>query len=605
MSNMQSIDFLSKPTPARLKKEMQNIGDSYSHPWDLIAELSQNAVDAIILHRKKHGEDCRKHRIEITINSIERSIEIYDTGIGFDFKKFAELLAPHGTDKTFSDPIIGQKGVGLTYTIFTSDYYEIETKSVKGHIKGHIENATSWKNSIISDMPKFVYTQYKERNFDPKETFTIILLKDVERTYDESEEIFYQSISILQYLLRTKTAIGFLKGCFNNNHKLDVDIKLTFVDRSGQRYQEKIEPTYMLPEEFVAKNKIINLEEFKKTAATLDDRQKARKLQGNCLIRVGATNRAGRRINYYCFFAPSRGLWEDICKKNDLKITDSSGDEINLYEGGIYIGSRGMPTGIRLEPPITGYAGYWPNFYIIVEDDSIVFDLGRKSVPGRTKGLLKDIAKNLFNEFLPFVEYVRTDPAVRQTVSTVQQYEKQKIFEELNKLPDIGIDKICYLKHPDGQEAGVVALFHELVSVSILEGYYTLKRGYKMTYDLWGTYKIHKEKIGNNYAHLANESGYIELPTVIEFKFKAEDILSDFEDNIKYFTDIDLIVCWDLDETKFSRQRVKVELLKTEEVFFYGSNYKLIWPGAYNLGTAGEKPVVALRKFIQDFLAKR
>ena len=98
-----------------------------------------------------------------------------------------------------------------------------------------------------------------------------------------------------------------------------------------------------------------------------------------------------------------------------------------------------------------------------------------------------------------------------------------------------------------------------------------------MTYDLWGTYKIHKEKIGNNYAHLANESGYIELPTVIEFKFKAEDILSDFEDNIKYFTDIDLIVCWDLDETKFSRQRVKVELLKTEEVFFYEIEQKLYY----------------------------
>jgi len=603
---MESVDFLSRPTPERLRREITNICDSYSHPWDLIAELSQNAVDAIFLHRKEYGVDRRKHRIKITINANERSIKFFDTGIGFNPQKFAHLLAPHGTDKTLNEPaVIGQKGVGLTYTIFTSNYYEIETKSVKGSIKGYIENAASWKNSTISPLPKFVYTDLEEHDFDPEETFTIIFLKDIESFYDESEEIFYQTLPILRYLLRTKTVIGHLKGCFNSEQKLDIDVTLTFIDLSGREKQEKIEPSYMLPEEFLQKNKIVHLDDFKKIAATLDDRQKASRLHGNCLVKIGAINRGGRMINYYCFFAPTRRLWKEICDKNDLKVTNSAGDEINLYEGGIYIESRGMPTGIRLEPPMAGAAVYWPQFYILEEDDSIIFDLGRKSIPGRTQGLLKDIAKDLFNEFRPFIEYVGADPAVRQTVSTVQQYEKQKVFSELKELPDIGIDEISYLKHPDGQEAGVVALFHELVGAGILKGYYTFKRGYKMTYDLWGFYKIHRDKIGKNYTKLSNESGYVEVPTVIEFKFKAEDILSDFVDNIKYFTDIDLIVCWDLNETKFSRQRVKVELLKPEEIFYYGSNYKLVWPGAYNLGSASEKPVIALRKFIQDFLSNR
>jgi hypothetical protein len=43
-----SIDFLSKPTPQRIKKEMKNICDSYNHPWDFLSELCQNSVDAII-----------------------------------------------------------------------------------------------------------------------------------------------------------------------------------------------------------------------------------------------------------------------------------------------------------------------------------------------------------------------------------------------------------------------------------------------------------------------------------------------------------------------------------------------------------------------------
>jgi len=93
------------------------------------------------------------------------------------------------------------------------------------------------------------------------------------------------------------------------------------------------------------------------------------------------------------------------------------------------------------------------------------------------------------------------------------------------------------------------------------------------------------------------------LPCVIEFKYKAETILDDFNGDIKYFTDIDLIVCWDLDENKFAKERVEVEQLDPEDILFFGSNYKLIWPGAYNLGSASEKQVLSIRKFLQDYNA--
>jgi hypothetical protein len=201
---------------------------------------------------------------------------------------------------------------------------------------------------------------------------------------------------------------------------------------------------------------------------------------------------------------------------------------------------------------------------------------------------------------MPYIKYVSTDPATGANISTVQQYEKTKTIAEFEKLPDLGLDSIKYLKHPDGQEAAVVALFHELVGADMLKGYYSLRSGYKETYDLWALYVAKKELVGSKYAHLSNEKGIVEVPAVIEFKFRAEDILKDFEDNMKFFVDLDLIVCWDLDETKFAKQGIKVELIAKEEVFFYGSNYRLVWPGAYNLGTAGEKPVLALRKFVQD-----
>lgn len=64
---------------------------------------------------------------------------------------------------------------------------------------------------------------------------------------------------------------------------------------------------------------------------------------------------------------------------------------------------------------------------------------------------------------------------------------------------------------------------------------------------------------------------------------------------------MDLLVCWDIDEQKFAQNSIKVEKIDKEDVLFYGSNYKLIWPGSYNLGAASEKPVLSLRQFIDEY----
>lgn len=50
MSVEKSINFLETPSSRRLRREISNICDSYSHPWDILAELCQNSVDAIRLY---------------------------------------------------------------------------------------------------------------------------------------------------------------------------------------------------------------------------------------------------------------------------------------------------------------------------------------------------------------------------------------------------------------------------------------------------------------------------------------------------------------------------------------------------------------------------
>ena len=95
---MEPIDFLMQPSPERIKKEIQNICDSYSHPWDILAELSQNSVDAIRAAASKKA--LLDHTISIKLDARDRSIEFYDSGIGLPGDKVVDLLAPHGTNKT-------------------------------------------------------------------------------------------------------------------------------------------------------------------------------------------------------------------------------------------------------------------------------------------------------------------------------------------------------------------------------------------------------------------------------------------------------------------------------------------------------------------------
>ncbi|MDM1501223.1 ATP-binding protein [Myroides marinus] len=594
------IDFLSQPTPQRIKREIENICDSYNHPWDFLAELCQNSIDAINVYKKRHG-NSRKHKIEIIINSAERSLSIKDTGIGFNSDTFKDLLAPHGTDKKNSNDTIGEKGVGLTYTIFISNKYEIKSKSLTSYLDGFINGATQWKNSESDNLPLFEIIEDLNSENDLNDTFTYIKLSNIEDSFVESDDLFNQSTEIIEYIIRSKTAIGYTKYIYDSENYLDIEVELSHIDKSLNLKKISINPSYILPTAYIDKTNIVNIQEFKETAATLSDEQKTKRLQGKCLFKIGSEYRAGRNIKYYVFFAPSRNLYKEISEKNNLEIIISDNDKEPLSSGGIYLSTKGMPTGVTVDPPKGGEMGYWPNFFILFEDDSLKFDLGRKSIPARTAGLFKDIAKNLFSEFRPFIEYVRTEPPVKSINATIQQYEKNNRFSVIENYANLNLDDFKFTKHPNGQEAAVVALFHELLGADLLKGYHTYEIGYKMTYDFWGKYVIDKNFVGENY-HYLSKDGKIELPFVAEFKYKGEDILSDFEADIKFFNDIDLIVCWDIDETKFAKKFVTVEPLPKNEVLYFGSNFKLSWPGSYNLGAASEKTVICLRQFILDLI---
>ena len=601
MNQKTVIDFLSEPTEELLRKQIRNIKDSYTHPWDVLAELLQNSVDAIRRYTRNFPQFKKDHTIEIQIDSRNRTIDIKDSGVGFPIDEIKTLLSPHGTDKERASEEIGYKGIGLKFAIFSSDEFVLRSRSVDGQIEGIIKGACTWGDRCIGAVPKFEASVFEREKSGQITTYTHITLKNVENL--DGENIFQMATNRVIHLLRTKTAIGNTQEIFKQP---SVPIKVTLVhyDLDGNKHEGDIPFKYQAPLEMVAERDLRDFTAFIEKAAAMDDRQKARELQDKTLYKIGNVTRAGRTIRYLSCFVPSRSTWVEISKRIDPKIgaLDSSQEDAELLvSGGIQLATRGMPTGINLLPPTTGASGYWPNMFILLEDDTLELDLGRKSVPGRTQGLLKEISRDLFNEFVKSSQYITGGSKTRVGPAAVYEQEKRNIFKELEKLTDLGLKSIKYLKYPDNQEAAVVAIFHELVGSEILHGYYALKQGYKSTYDFWGKYKIERTKIGAK-ARRGLEAP-IDIDIVIEFKHNGEDILHDVLSNRKFFEDIDLIICWDLDERKFAKENVSVRVLPPDEVFFFGSNYVLEWPGAYNLGTRGVKPVLALKRFIENIVA--
>jgi hypothetical protein len=595
-----TIDILSQPTEKRLRKEIVNICGSYNHPWDILAELCQNSVDAIRRHQRVFGPEAAPHRISLTIDGTARSIEVTDTGCGIDGSKLAGLLAPHGTDKDDGSEEIGEKGVGLTYTIYMSNLYEIDTQSVHSLASGQMQGAAAWKNGHADTIPMFTYTT-EDSEVSPASTHCRIKLSDIEELGGEEGDLFDQPVSVVKYWLRARTALGDTNAIFDSAYAAPFSVVLTHVDKAGEHTEEVLPSKYMLPEEFVAKKDVLQInDELYAKLALFGDSQKRQYLHSKSLVKVDQVYKAGRWIRYYAFAASSRDLWSDICQAQNLVI-DEDGSKRNLFEGAITTATKGMPTGINISPPSTGWAGYWPNMFILLQDDALSFDLGRKSLPGRTVGLLRDIAKEIFNETYKLLRF-SGEGTSGVVPGPADHWEREQMLAELRQLPDLGASFSNFLKQPSGQEAAVVALFHELVGRGLLKGYYTYTIGYKMTYDEWGQYRVPKGQVASQFQHFATASGMIEGPIVIEFKYAAEDLLKDLENSTKYFPAIDLLVCWDVDEQKFAQQGIQVRVITDDDRFFQGSNFSLAWPGP--MGQSMDKAVLALRPFIQNLIAQ-
>ena len=538
--NDNMISFLT-PTINSIRKSIRGIDDSYNNFWDVLAELLQNSVDAINAKEDPSGN------ISIIINSVTKSIEVKDDGIGIKNSEIPFLLSPFSTNKENDINSIGEKGVGLKFVIFQSDHFEMKTKSAADGScsKAVIENAKSWKVATNEeDLP------LKLETINENIEGTDILISGI-----DNEKIFNMSFDTIKYVIRTKTAIGNVLNVFDKDEKIKVSLK--FVDINGKTYNENIPYMYWLPTECLRESSKLNLSDFNLWLSSGDrsDNEKRNRLKNKVIYEEGIIiHNDVREIKYWMCFVQKRDHWKDLSITDKLLREEERDDDEKLQEKnlcmhqpGIFTSVKGMPTGISITPPNTGRAGYWSNVFIILEDKQLKFDIGRKSINSAIQTMYQKHLKDIFNSVTNIVsKYLAGDPEM----VTNSVWERDDIISEVNGLPPLGSDKVNFLKLPNEQEASVAAIFYELIGSKKINDITPIISGYKNKYDLYAQYENHF--------------------VVIEFKSHLRHILRDFDDQVKLSNEIDYIVCWDVnddDKTELHNRGLELEVIDETNPF--------------------------------------
>ena len=364
----EQIDFL-QPSAPQIRHQIKNVVDSYNHDWDLLAELAQNSVDAITLEKPIQGQ------MTLEIDACEQRIVFADNGCGISPDDLPSLLAPFSTAKLGNESLIGQKGVGISFVIFCSSYFEIESHHSDGSCRASISGAWAWIDSQTDELPKLSLEPIASESASGTR-ITVFLPSE------SSKDFFRYTYDQLVMILRTRTAIGDVRTIWGRAP--DKSVALTFKNLDGVTRSEHMDCSYFLPITRLSPSQYISLRDFEEwNTGDRSDVEKRRKLKDKLIYLDGLKERSGRRIRFWSCFVPQRKAWDIVSVNSqmiDREILDLSpvdriekyGEAEYLFSGGMYTSTRGMPTGIRSELRAKGSAGYLPNFFIIVDDPQYI-----------------------------------------------------------------------------------------------------------------------------------------------------------------------------------------------------------------------------------------
>lgn len=563
----------------------------------------------------ENAEDQYRGRIKVVRDDGARKLVIRDNGVGMSYDELKGAVKKGVTYKRgYSE--IGELGNGLTYLVSACNRFVLETCNGVERSSVGIENMYSWitgtagLNEPLSSPVKLEPQQ---------EPYTQVSMESIRTVESDYPDIFDSTVTTERFvhLIRTKTAAGSLYDClrfpvFNTLRAKGMDVEIEDHFRGTTR-SAKAEFSYRVPGQVLRELSyvpppqqpappLLSLHEAR------DRLRQHRDIGGNSVEHISIYTSPAGNILYYIGFVTDREFYRRTSKEALVCDKPESDDlrEIGRNDiiPGIELGVKGMPTGVIVDAPSTGFQGYWPNFHIMILDNRLRFDEGRKTPVGRRVALYRDCAENaLFYEIgTEIISRAIKDAVVALNLAQMAKEASSLVEKRLKVRSPLDYDKVKLQNIPK-YEQDVIALFHEMIGAGVLPYYQSLDCSSHSKYDAIFRYRIMKNKLG---LHVRQQpgignTGIYEENIIVEFKQSADSVIEDIATNVKFYYMINLLVCWDINVAECKRLAGNVIAKPMNKVLYWGTTHELQLSPAHfmNVGSGRAMDVICLKELIK------
>lgn len=583
----------------QIRANIQRTIMSYRNPWDIYIEPLQNSADAVI---DKFGfKNISSGKIELKIDIYERTIIIRDNGIGIKSDDIASILVMGESLKRRENRgKYGFMGYGFTFVAFQTEYLKIESVYDKNKCCRTYndlykfvfestdlpcsEEELGEKEPIESNVDSYTQITFKFPNKFPDETLENNIR--LAFSYAEKEEI-------INFILRTYSPVGLVDELFDPDFKnfhfeLQINDTVYQVKNSFLSTREMVQQIY--PEK-----SMYNMERYEKFVNDTEHLNDAAKsITRNCtLIDISLNNvDIGIRnsLNSRMYIAATS---KNVLNQYNSEILKLENEDIeNTYaQNGIWLCIDGLPTGIcidRFERP-----NFLPYTCIVDIDGKKIrneLDSGRKGITSYRVDQIKLVVKEKLRE-LKFIEYRRYIIGATNKIQDPTYDPKIALNKILNNKKEYITD--LNMKYSISNEQEVICLFTELIAIEKLRGY-SLKvissrevydGLYKYTLEYDEKYKLPNDELGIS-KKIYNEYGNFSKDIIIEFKYKLRSLFDDIRMRKKNISDIDIIVCWDVeyDNVNEFAEKEGIILKRVDPInnIYYGATHEVVCCGRIN-----------------------
>ena len=209
--------------------------------------------------------------------------------------------------------------------------------------------------------------------------------------------------------------------------------------------------------------------------------------------------------------------------------------------------------------PLTSAAGYHGRHaHILVHFYDGNPDMVRKTFQPELKDVAEEISRRAVAVFRGYKEYMRGDPGAPTQPQTAKHFEwlvaQQKRRDDQPLNFEISSERLPLLTEPR-EEQEVVALFNQLLGARLIRGIQLLSVSCESQYDCCylayypdDTYRYSNDSAPLGVATTCIQPGHSK-PLTMEFKYTLDGLISDFHNEIKFESEIDSVVVWELGNT--------------------------------------------------------